>query len=46
LIIGNSEITDTTYIGRSHRRQFSIGVIGWCDLDDIGGYDVQAIQTP
>jgi hypothetical protein len=43
LIIGNAEITDPTYIGRSHRRQFSVGVVGRCDLDDIGGYDVEAI---
>ena len=36
----------TTDICGGHGRQFGVGVVGGRDLDDIGGDDVEAIQTP
>ena len=36
----------STYVGCSHGRQLGIGVVRRCDLDDIGGHDVQPIEPP
>ncbi len=36
----------STYVGCSHGRQLGIGVVRRCDLDDIGGDDVQTVEAP
>ena len=36
----------STYVGCSHGRQLGIGVVRRCDLDDIGGHDVQPVEAP